>query len=95
MSRYGWDYDRGYRGWDRGPSGSGSYDRGYRYGWGMSGLNNAFIRGPRPEVRGYDPPFRGRPRYRGYDREIDRYGSWAPWGRPFPNQWRGGYDRGW
>ena len=92
MRRYGWDYDRGYR--DREPR--AFYDRGYRGGWGMAGLNNAFLYGPREDERGYDPPLRGRPRSRGYGRD---FGSSASRGRERPSfrpvPWRSRYDGGW
>lgn len=96
MRRYGWeDYDRSYRGRGGGPH--YSYDRGYPRGWGMSGLNNAFLYGPRPEERGYDHAIhrgrRGGPRYDAGSFRP-RADPWAD-GPPRWPTWRGGYDRGW
>lgn len=55
MRRYGWDYDAAYAPRARRPA---RYDRGYRGGWGMTGLNESILHGPRPEWRGYDHALR-------------------------------------
>lgn len=93
MRRYGWDYDREYRG--RGARPRGFYDRGYRDGWGMTGLNNAFLHGLRPEERGYDHAIHGRRSGGAYDRDFFRPRGWGERSGPYFIGPRGGYDRGW
>jgi len=111
MRRYGWDdYDRGYRGreaephgfYDRGYRGPEArphhfHDRGYRHGWGMAGLNDAFLHGPRPEALGYDHAIHRVPRRRtGYDEGWFGPRSGPQGARPGPGpMWRSGYDRYW
>lgn len=85
MRRYG-ARDYGYHR-DPGPRGY-RYDRGYRGGgWGMVGLNESILRGPRPEERAYDRAYHageggGRPGIR------------AARPRPYPEVRYRGYDRG-
>ncbi|CAN5578104.1 hypothetical protein BH24GEM3_BH24GEM3_26670 [soil metagenome] len=97
MARYSGEY----RGYDRGAGyfrggarrDAGDYDRGYRGGWGMTGLFNSIMGGRTRGGGRYGGDYADRPFRRGYGADYRRPGGRTEYGRG--GIWRSPYDRGW